>query len=244
MYDYGARNYDPALGRWMNIDPLAEKYYSMSSYTYVGNMPIIALDPDGKRLRLTGDKENTDQTIKTVNDGLGSKIAKIDKNGNVSLKKLSDKQLSKLTSEQKGLYDVVRGVVDDKNTVNIGVEKGSEDVIIGSYELEKIDIADINAFGEGNAVNQYSALAHELQEQKDKQLDCTPYGDAHKDGFSAEKSITGYQRTGYAPSTNIKDVNGNHIYTGHVDVIYQGAKDVVTATIHLVNNNVVKVERK
>ncbi|WP_394332867.1 RHS repeat-associated core domain-containing protein [Flavobacterium seoulense] len=24
MYDYGARNYDPALGRWVNLDALSE----------------------------------------------------------------------------------------------------------------------------------------------------------------------------------------------------------------------------
>ncbi|WP_262712111.1 RHS repeat-associated core domain-containing protein [Flavobacterium salilacus] len=49
-YDYHARNYDPAIGRWFNIDPLAERYYQLSTYTYVGNMPTIAIDPDGKRL--------------------------------------------------------------------------------------------------------------------------------------------------------------------------------------------------
>jgi uncharacterized protein RhaS with RHS repeats len=50
MYDYGARNYDPASGRWMNVDPLAEKYPSYSPYSYVMNNPINAIDPDGRRV--------------------------------------------------------------------------------------------------------------------------------------------------------------------------------------------------
>ena len=57
MYDYGARNYDPAIGRWMNIDPLAEKYFSLSSYVYVANMPTIAIDPDGRDIVIIGSPE-------------------------------------------------------------------------------------------------------------------------------------------------------------------------------------------
>ncbi|MEO9511834.1 MAG: RHS repeat-associated core domain-containing protein [Flavobacteriaceae bacterium] len=47
-YDFGARNYDPALGRWMNIDPLAEKFVAFSPFSYALNSPLFFVDPDGK----------------------------------------------------------------------------------------------------------------------------------------------------------------------------------------------------
>jgi len=48
IYDYGARNYDPAIGRWMNIDPLAEKFIGESPCACVNNDPIGYTDFDGK----------------------------------------------------------------------------------------------------------------------------------------------------------------------------------------------------
>ena len=47
MYDYGARNYDPSIGRWMNIDPLAEANPHKSPYNYCSNNPVSRTDPTG-----------------------------------------------------------------------------------------------------------------------------------------------------------------------------------------------------
>jgi RHS repeat-associated protein len=47
-YDFGARLYDPRIGRWLSMDPLAAKYPGHSPYNFVTNSPIIFKDYDGK----------------------------------------------------------------------------------------------------------------------------------------------------------------------------------------------------
>ena len=54
-YDYGARFYDPALGRWHSIDPMAEKYYLFSPYNYTMSDPINLVDPNGMWASALGD---------------------------------------------------------------------------------------------------------------------------------------------------------------------------------------------
>ena len=40
-YDYGARQYNPVTARRDRVDPLAEKYYSISPYVYCLNSFVI-----------------------------------------------------------------------------------------------------------------------------------------------------------------------------------------------------------
>ena len=64
LHYYGARYYDSDICQWLSIDPMADKYPSLSPYNYCADNPVILVDPDGRDI----DPETETQQIKALRD--------------------------------------------------------------------------------------------------------------------------------------------------------------------------------
>lgn len=79
-YDFETRMYDPSIGRFMQTDPMAEKYYWISPYAYCANNPIKFIDPTGMKIEPLDKEEQEayEAFRKRVFDG-GKKYKKVKK---------------------------------------------------------------------------------------------------------------------------------------------------------------------
>ena len=258
MYDYHARNYDPAIGRWMNLDPLAEKYTNMSLYAYVANNPLIYIDPDGKQIIILNheDKDSREIFESIINKALGGNhVVNIDKNGKVSLKATGEK--NDLTDEQKGFYDAFNEVVSSEHNVELTLKVNDPKVYVGSFENGFLDVGDMMQFdNEKGGYTSASNMIHEVTEQHEKAKSGLThsetnmrneehkkiYGEAHKVASSIEQSIFGFSVIGGGGlDTTFKERDGST--TRQVVTLKEKMKDGSGRSIPLNPRKPIKVTK-
>lgn len=118
-----AQYYNSALSIWLSVDPMADKYPSLSPYTYCGNNPVKLVDPDGDSLI-----NYYDRIVKTAQEQYNRAVSRNVSDLSHEINVLNDAQsrydyvnqfIRGLTDEQ---YQTLNNIKDeDGNLINIVV---------------------------------------------------------------------------------------------------------------------------
>jgi len=116
-YDFGARLYDPRIGRWWSIDRYANRYVPITPYAFALNNPIYFVDKDGNEI---WDPIRKEAVVVTYNSS-GTAMFQTTSGGQVSDEFIREAAplLHTLSGSQVG-RDLIQNMMDLNTQIELG----------------------------------------------------------------------------------------------------------------------------
>ena len=139
---FGSRYYSSDLSVWLSVDPMSDKYPSMSPYVYCADNPVKLVDPNGEEYELfiIGDDEET------ANEA----FKQLQSSTNLILKRDGKGRVTIVGGEVRNENDMrLQKVINDENvTVTVNAINGTSDdyVMGGSFMGNEVMMEQSDVF--------------------------------------------------------------------------------------------------
>ncbi|MFY0602282.1 MAG: hypothetical protein JXR03_21600, partial [Cyclobacteriaceae bacterium] len=133
-YDFGARIYNPAIGRFLSKDRFAPKFPSQSPYSFASNTPIAGIDVNGDSLVFLPSTINTQLqerilTVRNENDVFNYLMTALENSPEIYYVRIDDETLTHLGANG--------GVSNETNQILFKSEIGNGSIVMDQALVEE-----------------------------------------------------------------------------------------------------------
>ena len=134
--------YNPALSLWLSVDPLSDKYPNLSPYTYCADNPVRLVDPDGRRIIVTGN--GTEEYVSQINNMTSKKFkVAVDENGEMTYSGKAQNHTDRFIKKAIDRTDITVNIIAENNKKSFQGPDGKE----YNYTKEADGIRTSGAYG-------------------------------------------------------------------------------------------------
>ncbi|NBW35511.1 MAG: RHS repeat-associated core domain-containing protein, partial [Cytophagia bacterium] len=161
--DYGARMYMSDIGRWGVVDPFADKYFTLTPYSYVANSPVLLTDPDGRQISFSLQYDNNGNVSGVTLTVTGKVI-------NNSSRDFSDKKMERIRNRIVGGLAGIK--IDNSSSISfnvvakIEVANSESDISYSDHVFRLVDkvekVSGVDQPAEGSEAQGWAPLGEKV----------------------------------------------------------------------------------